>query len=1119
MKRGSLLIYLLGVAFTGFACRESVAAPQPPTLGPMVVDFGGAPLDTPVAGLDQYRDGFRARSGPKADVLGTKNIVVLRVYFKDYANTSRYTKAQVDGFFNTNLNTLWQHSSYGKMNINARVTDLYQLPQNRSNYITDHPDGDTSDGNQYGNVLNDAIANSPAGLDWTNVDAVVVIMAETDATQFHRGQGNKANLPMGPGGATKNVGAAIFSENPSDVDAAVWGRWSHEMGHAFQQGGPAHPSNYNSSFEQMDANYPGQTGVFEKQSTIAFPGWLPTTKYINMSSAAGGSVVSIWAEEYDPNGKPNAQALKISLSATSYYLVSVRRRLLGDDLNPGFSPAGIPDEGVLIEKVVEGASQWVTIVGNAGDRDKLWHDGDQYSNQPEGIYIGIHKQTDDDYSISVDFNENSNKPEVIINPWLSPPGNTYESTDIWVDSPVNGYGTFRYGTWSDLAGGTVPVGNGDDPAIGQVNRVYVRVRNVGHSAANNVVVHIDRTDPPGLGMNGASGWVPINGTDAASTIDSTQFAALASISAGSSTDVYLNWTPNFAITPQQQAAGVFGFHTCLRVRIDPVSNALSNTSASGDRQQENIDYFQAVPAGPGASLTPVHLRNDDKVNPKWFYLAYDSQLPPAWGLDVNGGMMQVLLQPNEVRDIPVTITPLGPAVVGSSFGVNVSASWYKTLVSDKNPLNTHVESKPLSGARVETHVMSPTSITCTAVQQGPRNIVVTGTLSGIGPYYNAADPPKVMIEALNVARGFQTQTASVLTVNPDGTFTGSLFSDVSVWCPFEVVCMFAGTNTLASCWHVDSISAVSPPLPGDVTGDCMLGMDDVVEMLRIVGGLETAFPGQVAAADTNGNGVIDIADATYWLQRMRVRRSGYVIRNAGNHYNGYGVYIDDPILNGHPEVHILACHRFIGAYNGPIGVWYDPNYLGGRWLVYNEDVSNMADGEVFNYYLGELVKTVVRSPATTTAPWRVTLDDPAFNGAYPLPLAIHDYVAIDDYMPLGVWRNANTGNWEAYNEDGSSMSNGERYFFADAWQVGGGAVTHFPSNAYSTYGVYIDDARVNGNPNAILLAQHQQISTNNVSPVGVWYDYYAGKWVIYNENFYALPATNYEQFNYLIAQP
>ena len=80
---------------------------------------------------------------------------------------------------------------------------------------------------------------------------------------------------------------------------------------------------------------------------------------------------------------------------------------------------------------------------------------------------------------------------------------------MWVDSPVNGYGTYRYGTWSDLIGGTVPQGNGDDPAIGQVNRLYARVRNYGTIAATNVVVHFDVTDPLGLGIAGSNGFVQI----------------------------------------------------------------------------------------------------------------------------------------------------------------------------------------------------------------------------------------------------------------------------------------------------------------------------------------------------------------------------------------------------------------------------------------------------------------------------------------------------------------------------------------------------------------------------------------------------------------------------------
>ena len=191
-------------------------------------------------------------------VQGAKKVNVLRVYFHDYANNSRYTQAEVQGFF-ANINTLWgTHSSYGAISINAEVNGaLIELPDDRSSYVDDFSDGDLSNGAKYQKVLDDAVANS-SGLDWNNVDAVMVVMSETDPSQSHRGQGNKCNLHMGPGSTViKLVGCAIFSENPSNSDARVWGRWAHELGHAFQVGGPAHPSNYNSAFEQMDHQLPG----------------------------------------------------------------------------------------------------------------------------------------------------------------------------------------------------------------------------------------------------------------------------------------------------------------------------------------------------------------------------------------------------------------------------------------------------------------------------------------------------------------------------------------------------------------------------------------------------------------------------------------------------------------------------------------------------------------------------------------------------------------------------------------------------------------------------------------------------------------------------------------------
>ena len=305
-----------------------------------------------------------------ADVTGPQRVIMLRVYFNDYANTSRYSRADVEGLM-AQVDTLYQNTSYGNVSIDYQVSELYQLPDNRSEYVDDGDGaggtpcdptswGDLSCDDKYFKVLEDAIAASPDDLDWTNVDAVLVLMAETDPAQFHRGQGGCCwSLPMGPDGDLASVAATVVSENPDSSDRQVWGRWAHEIGHGLQQTellDTGHPSNYNSEFELMDSNYPGQTGVFEKQAHLDFPGWLPEAKFQTFTPSCdvgpdpctglGGGMAFLWAMEYDPGGRPNDQAVKAYITDNLYYLVSVRRRVLGDELN-GDLPQRNPRRGGL----------------------------------------------------------------------------------------------------------------------------------------------------------------------------------------------------------------------------------------------------------------------------------------------------------------------------------------------------------------------------------------------------------------------------------------------------------------------------------------------------------------------------------------------------------------------------------------------------------------------------------------------------------------------------------------------------------------------------------------------------------------------------------------------------
>ena len=67
------------------------------------------------------------------------------------------------------------------------------------------------------------------------------------------------------------------------------------------------------------------------------------------------------------------------------------------------------------------------------------------------------KINDDNYLVLVTYDQDSAlQPDVMLYPWTSPPGDTWETTDIWIDSPANGYNTYRYGTWNDALAELLP---------------------------------------------------------------------------------------------------------------------------------------------------------------------------------------------------------------------------------------------------------------------------------------------------------------------------------------------------------------------------------------------------------------------------------------------------------------------------------------------------------------------------------------------------------------------------------------------------------------------------------------------------------------------------------------
>jgi hypothetical protein len=330
-----------------------------------------------------------------------------------------------------------------------------------------------------------------------------------------------------------------------------------------------------------------------------------------------------------------------------------------------------------------------------------------------------------------------------------------------------------------------------------VNRLYARVRNIGHSPATNVVVNWEITDPPGLGIAGASGWASLG------SVDKTAFPGLANIAPGSFVDVYVDWTPIIPSPPPPEdiASGLFPFHTCLRVKLNHVSGETVFGNQDGDREQENIFYFQAEPAEGGAAYANViRLHNDDLVNKKDFYLNYQSDLPPDWHVDVNGGNQSLILDPGEIREIPITINPGGTPLVGTVFGVDVEASSLRYLVDDLKPDDKHPEFKPLGGVRVESRVVRPVKLRCTGKRNPLNNqILVQGSFFDVSDalekYYSPNDPWRVMLTGVDTKGNFLPSFGLVM-VGPDGRFATTIQDGRNALA--RVTCLFGGTIEVAS---------------------------------------------------------------------------------------------------------------------------------------------------------------------------------------------------------------------------------------------------------------------------------------------------------------------------------
>jgi len=571
--------------------------------------------------------------------------------------------------------------------------------------------------------------------------------------------------------------------NAPGASGIDWGSWAHEVGHQlevadgvrFDAPWLGHPSGYGSAYDLMDSCYPCGASAFSllgpplnNSPRTVFAGWLPATKVVTVERPAhpSGVTVVLAPLSQDPTSTEAPQAIKVPIVPGMYYMVEARRRSGVDALDHGRGTGGIFDEGIRIQKIEE-SHNWPAnniescdflVAGGcvhsssdprAGDCSTvrpgmpaycwpypLWHPGQAFTDGDNGIQIRVDAQIGNGYAVTINRGNASGHPDLFITPWLTPPMNTWETADIWVDSSCNGYESvvgaagLRYGRRPD---GTV-IGNGDDPCIGHTNRVYAHIRNLGDAPANNVRVIFRATDPPGVGIPDAHGWIEIGAVTAA------QFPLLASLPAGASTDVYITWVPHHTLTPAEVEARRFAFHTGLQVEI---ATDTSEIVTGNQLATENFEYFEARQDPPldtwDTILGEFFLRNDSGNDglkrPRTYYLDVRSELPQGWSYVVGDGQMAITLDTGEVRAIPVVIKPSKDAQPGESYTLKVEAS------TDLAPSNTAAPSakldesvrSPIAGVVMSAHTVKTTRLSISPYLDAQQNLAITGIVkSGSG---------------------------------------------------------------------------------------------------------------------------------------------------------------------------------------------------------------------------------------------------------------------------------------------------------------------------------------------------------------------------------------------------
>ena len=304
--------------------------------------------------------------------------------------------------------------------------------------------------------------------------------------------------------------------------------------------------------------------------------------------------------------------------------------------------AALPDAGVVIVKANdyinqgEGAAIVQESAVTAGDLAdapfNLTAPREQFNDVGSGVNIEVTSLNANQAQIRLNYTVPATENDVFV----SPHDDRWKAEDIWIDAP-------------DLLGNfaadplTIKDAN-ERPVVGEVNKVYGRVRNQGHADATNFETHLEIREPWGAGGPWRSLTVAttplLQGQD-------TNPAAYQLISA--------EWTP------------VGDVHSCAKLTVYGVAN---DVNAENNWTQENISDFATTRGSPYAPVTS-RFSVENPYNEEIIAVFKLDGLPSSWSYTMSP--QRLVIPARGVGDAQVTIQPHEASPVCSREEITVNA--------------------------------------------------------------------------------------------------------------------------------------------------------------------------------------------------------------------------------------------------------------------------------------------------------------------------------------------------------------------------------------------------------------------------------------------------------------